>query len=103
MDCRGRRQAPLNLVYSPRDESEDRMDERPQAASPPQRSKEGDASPRAKSVGPPSEAGFDGGKYCVETMSQHLPGPAQPIHFSYKKNESDGSAKDFEATRCDRP
>lgn len=38
-----------------------------------------------------------GGRYCVETMAQNPPGPAAPIHFSYKVNVSDGSAKDWEA------
>jgi hypothetical protein len=44
-----------------------------------------------------SEPELDGGKYCVETMMQNPPGPATPIHFSYKENESDGSSKDYEA------
>jgi hypothetical protein len=39
---------------------------------------------------------FDGGSYCVQTFTQGPP-PAQPLHFSNKVNESDGSAKDFEA------
>jgi hypothetical protein len=30
-------------------------------------------------------------------MAQNPPGPATPIHFSYKVNESDGSTKDYEA------
>jgi hypothetical protein len=38
-----------------------------------------------------------GGRYCVETMTLNPPGPATPIHFSYKVSESDGSSKDFEA------
>jgi hypothetical protein len=61
--------------------------------------KEDSARPQAKSAGNAAAAVlFNGGKYCVETMAQHVPGPTQPIHFSYKKNESDGSAKDFEST-----
>jgi hypothetical protein len=39
---------------------------------------------------------IDGGSYCVQTISQGPP-VAAPLHFSYKVNESDGSAKDFEA------
>jgi hypothetical protein len=41
-------------------------------------------------------ANFDGGTYCVQTITQG-PAPAQPLHFSNKENESDGSAKDFES------
>jgi hypothetical protein len=39
---------------------------------------------------------FDGGTYCVQTFPQGPPLP-QPIHFSNKENESDGSSKDFES------
>jgi len=54
-------------------------------------------SAQSKGATKPSGPQFDGGKYCVETMTQNPPGPATPIHFSYKENESDGSSKDFEA------
>lgn len=39
---------------------------------------------------------FDGGSYCVQTLTQGPP-PSQALHFSNKVAESDGSAKDFEA------
>lgn len=64
---------------------------------PSKKSKEKAAAAQSKSNENPAESGFNGGKYCVETMAQTRPGPARPIHFSYKVNESDGSAKDFEA------
>jgi hypothetical protein len=51
---------------------------------------------RAAAASDPSERHFDGGTYCVQTMTQGPP-PSTPIHFSNKVNESDGSAKDFEA------
>lgn len=38
---------------------------------------------------------FDGGTYCIQTISQGPP-VSQPVHFSNKQNESDGSLKDFE-------
>jgi hypothetical protein len=44
----------------------------------------------------PLERQFDGGTYCVQTLTQGPP-VAQPLHFSNKGNESDGSFKDFEA------
>jgi hypothetical protein len=44
----------------------------------------------------PLERQLDGGSYCVQTITQGPP-PGTPIHFSNKRNESDGSAKDFEA------
>jgi hypothetical protein len=44
----------------------------------------------------PSADYFDGGTYCVQTIAQG-PAPAQPLHFSNKENESDGSSKDFES------
>lgn len=44
----------------------------------------------------PLERQFDGGSYCVQTFAQG-PAPPQPLHFSNKVKESDGSAKDFEA------
>jgi hypothetical protein len=43
----------------------------------------------------PLERQFDGGSYCVQTITQGPP-PATPIHFSNKVTESDGSSKDFE-------
>jgi hypothetical protein len=36
-----------------------------------------------------------GGTYCLETFAQG-PADARTVHFSYKKNESDGSFKDYE-------
>jgi len=39
---------------------------------------------------------FDGGTYCVQTISQGSP-MSQMIHFSNKENESDGSSKSFES------
>jgi len=39
---------------------------------------------------------FDGGTYCVQTFLQG-PALAQPLHFSNKETESDGSSKDFES------
>lgn len=48
------------------------------------------------SAGDPSEHYFDGGTYCVQKFTQG-PAPAQPLHFSNKVRESDGSGKDFEA------
>lgn len=36
-----------------------------------------------------------GGTYCLDTFS-HGTAPAQPLHFSYKKNETNGSFTDFE-------
>ena len=47
-------------------------------------------------VSNPLERQFDGGSYCVQTLIQGPP-PPQPLHFSNKVNESDGSSKDFEA------
>ncbi|HZQ96609.1 MAG TPA: hypothetical protein VFA67_16485 [Candidatus Sulfotelmatobacter sp.] len=44
----------------------------------------------------PLERQFDGGTYCVTPLTQGPP-PPQPLHFSNKRSESDGSAKDFEA------
>src|SRR5579864_7782201 len=44
----------------------------------------------------PSDHHFDGGTYCMQTMTQGPP-PSAPLHFSNKVNESDGSLKDFEA------
>jgi hypothetical protein len=51
---------------------------------------------RSTHVANPLERQFDGGSYCVQTLIQGPP-PAQPLHFSNKVAESDGSAKDFEA------
>ncbi len=39
---------------------------------------------------------FDGGAYCVQIISQGPP-VSQPVHFSNKQTESDGSSKDFES------
>ncbi len=39
---------------------------------------------------------FDGGTYCVQTITQGPP-LSKPIHFSNKENQSDGSSKDFES------
>jgi len=39
---------------------------------------------------------FDGGTYCVQTISRGPP-VSQPVHFSNKQSESDGSSKDFES------
>ena len=39
---------------------------------------------------------LDGGTYCVQTISQGPP-VSQPVHFSNKQSESDGSSKDFES------
>src|SRR5260370_4831495 len=54
-------------------------------------------SAQSKGATKPSGPQFDGGNYCVETMTQNPPRPATPIPFSYKENESDGSSQDFEA------
>jgi hypothetical protein len=51
---------------------------------------------RSTRVANPLERQFDGGSYCVQTLIQG-PAPAEPLHFSNKVSESDGSAKDFEA------
>lgn len=39
---------------------------------------------------------FDGGTYCVQIIPQGPP-VSQPVHFSNKQSESDGSSKDFES------
>jgi len=57
---------------------------------------EEDKSNQSTRVANPLERQFDGGSYCVQTMTQGPP-PATPAHFSNKENESDGSFKDFEA------
>jgi hypothetical protein len=38
-----------------------------------------------------------GASYCVETMAQNPRGPASPVHFAYKVNDSDQVSKDYEA------
>jgi hypothetical protein len=55
-----------------------------------------DKSNQSTRVTNPLERQLDGGSYCVQTMTQGPP-VAQPLHFSNKENESDGSSKDFEA------
>lgn len=50
---------------------------------------------RAKAAAAAAANDFDGGTYCVQNFLQGPPLP-QPIHFSNKENESDGSSKDFE-------
>lgn len=57
--------------------------------------KERVAAKASTSSSDPSEHYFDGGTYCVQKFTQG-PSPAQPLHFSNKVTESDGSAKDFE-------
>jgi hypothetical protein len=57
---------------------------------------EREARKASASAGEPSEHYFDGGTYCVQKFTQG-PAPAQPLHFSNKVSESDGSGKDFEA------
>jgi len=57
---------------------------------------EGDKNSQSTRTTNPLERQFDGGTYCVQTMTQGPP-VAQPLHFSNKENESDGSSKDFEA------
>jgi len=61
-------------------------------------SHEGAAAVQTRSNSSPSESRLDGGKYCLEIMAQNPAAASSPIHFSYKVNESDGSAKDFEST-----
>jgi len=39
---------------------------------------------------------FDGGTYCVQTFTQG-PALAQPLHFSNREDQSDGSSKSFES------
>jgi len=63
----------------------------------PKKIPEKDASMQSSTGTKPMEPQLVGGRYCVETMTQNPPGPATPIHFSYKENQSDGSSKDFEA------
>ncbi len=55
-----------------------------------------DETRKSAAANDPSERHFDGGTYCVQTMTQGPP-PSAPVHFSNKVNESDGSVKDFEA------
>ena len=62
----------------------------------PSRSLKDSDSSKTTQVTNPLERQFDGGSYCVQTLTQG-PAPAQPLHFSNKVNESDGSSKDFEA------
>lgn len=58
--------------------------------------KERDRAKPSASAGELTEHYFDGGTYCVQKLTQGPP-PAQPLHFSNKVRESDGSGKDFEA------
>jgi len=44
----------------------------------------------------PLERQLDTGTYCVQTLTQGPP-VAAPVHFSNKRNSSDGSAVDYEA------
>jgi hypothetical protein len=62
----------------------------------PSHSEKAKESSGATHVTNPLERQFDGGSYCVQTLIQGPP-PSQPLHFSNKVNESDGSSKDFEA------
>jgi hypothetical protein len=55
-----------------------------------------DKTNRSTRTNNPLERQLDGGSYCVQTITQGPP-VSTPIHFSNKENESDGSAKDFEA------
>jgi hypothetical protein len=48
------------------------------------------------SAGDPAENYFDGGSYCMQKFTQGPPS-TQPLHFSNKLSNSDGSGKDFEA------
>jgi hypothetical protein len=59
-------------------------------------SKISDNAEAATTAADPSEHYFDGGTYCIQKFTQGPP-PPQPLHFSNKVSESDGSAKDFEA------
>ena len=58
--------------------------------------KEHETAKASATAGEPSEHYFDGGTYCVQKFTQG-PRPAQPLHFSNKVSQSDGSGKDFEA------
>jgi|SRR5579864_1032226 len=63
---------------------------------PSHKAKDNDSGRESTHVSNPLERQFDGGSYCVQTLTQGPP-LAQPLHFSNKVNESDGSSKDFEA------
>lgn len=63
---------------------------------PSDKAKDSEASADPARTTNPLERQFDGGSYCVQTFAQGPP-PPRPLHFSNKVNESDGSAKDFEA------
>lgn len=58
--------------------------------------KERDRAKPSAAAGELTEHYFDGGTYCVQKLTQGPP-LAQPLHFSNKVRENDGSGKDFEA------
>jgi hypothetical protein len=54
-----------------------------------------EAAAKADAADTPAPSHPVGGTYCLDTFA-HGAALAQPIHFSYKESETDGSFKDFE-------
>jgi len=50
---------------------------------------------KAKASNTPAPSLAVGGTYCLDTFT-HGAAPTQPVHFSYRKSETDGSLTDFE-------
>jgi hypothetical protein len=50
---------------------------------------------KAEAADNPAPSHPIGGTYCLDTFA-HGAALSQPVHFSYKKSETDGSSKDFE-------
>ena len=70
----------------------------PGCSSRPNKREEANKPSKVADQNPSGEPQVIGAEYCIRTMMGTAPGPATPVHFSYKVNESEGpTSKDFEA------